>query len=198
MPLLGFEPRSEPDHLLFAGLCTIQAIRERLRLEENPKALYSFSVLFRLWKKQYNVFQAKKSFLIIKALLFLSALNVHKQTLAEVFILENLEHDILAHNVVLKDQTKMAKALVGVDIMPDSAEVDLGSLEGRVRDVVLEVCGEVGEIRVTKTPIAFGLHKLNVQFVMDEKLGTDAIEEALSGIDGVTNAQVVDFIRTLG
>lgn len=92
----------------------------------------------------------------------------------------------------------MAKALVGVDIMPDSAEVDLASLEGRVREVILEVCGEVGEIRVTKTPIAFGLHKLNVQFVIDEKIGTDTIENALSEVDGVTHAQVVDFRRTLG
>ena len=92
----------------------------------------------------------------------------------------------------------MAKALVGVDIMPDSAEVDLNSLEARVREVVLEVCGEVGEIRVTKTPIAFGLHKLNVQFVIDEKMGTDTIEQALNEVDGVTNAQVVDFRRTLG
>ena len=123
---------------------------------------------------------------------------MHKQTLSEVFTLENLEQDIHAQSAVLKDQINMAKALVGVDIMPDSAEVDLQSLEGRVREVVLEVCGEVGEIRITKIAIAFGLQKLNVQFVIDEKIGTDAIEEALSGIDGVTNAQVIDFRRTLG
>ena len=92
----------------------------------------------------------------------------------------------------------MAKAMVSLDVIPDSADLDLKSLQGRIRKVVLEICGEVGEIRVTEEPIAFGLHKLKVTFIMDEKLGTDAIEESLSKIDGVTNAQVIDFRRTLG
>lgn len=198
MPPLGFEPRLGPISLKARRVLYYPSYTREAYSLKKSKALLSFSVFWRQWKKQYNALQVKKNSLTTRVLSFLSALDAHKQTLSEVFILENLEHDIPVHNVALKDQIKMAKALVGVDIMPDSAEVDLGSLEGRVREVVLEVCGEVGEIRVTKTPIAFGLHKLNVQFVIDEKIGTDAIEQALSEVDGVTNAQIVDFRRTLG
>ena len=92
----------------------------------------------------------------------------------------------------------MAKAMLVVKVMPDSVEVDLPSLEGRVRDVILEIYGEVGEIRKEEEPIGFGLIALKFTFIMDEAIGSDAIEEALVNVDGVGNAQVIDFRRTLG
>lgn len=85
-----------------------------------------------------------------------------------------------------------------VKIMPDSTDVDLVSLEGRVRDVILEIYGEVGEIRKEEEPIGFGLIALKFTFIMDETIGSDAIEAALAEVDGIGNAQVVDFRRTLG
>lgn len=92
----------------------------------------------------------------------------------------------------------MARALVTVKVMPDSVDVDLKSLEGRVRDVILEIYGEVGEIRKEEESIAFGLIALKFTFIIDEALGSDIIEEALTNVDGVANAQVIDFRRTLG
>jgi len=92
----------------------------------------------------------------------------------------------------------MAKALLTVKIMPESVEIDLKSLEGRVREVILELCGEVGEIRTEEEPIAFGLIALKFTFIIDEALGSDLIESALAEVDSVANAQVIDFRRTLG
>ncbi len=96
------------------------------------------------------------------------------------------------------DQTKMAEAMIVVKVMPDSVEVDLPSLEGRVRDVILEIYGEVGEIRKEEIPIAFGLISMQFTFIINEAIGSEAIEEALANVDGVANAQVIDFRRTLG
>mgnify|MGYP001561689810 CR=1 FL=1 len=92
----------------------------------------------------------------------------------------------------------MAKALLTVKIMPESVEIDLPSLEGRVREVILDIYGEVGEIRKEEEPIAFGLVALKFTFIMNESIGTDVIEQALAEVDGVANVQVVDFRRTLG
>lgn len=88
--------------------------------------------------------------------------------------------------------------MITVKIMPDSVDVDLKSLEMRIRDVILEIYGEVGEIRKEEEAIAFGLVALKFTFIMDEAIGSDPIEEALGNVDGVANAQVIDFRRTLG
>jgi len=97
-----------------------------------------------------------------------------------------------------KDQTKMAKALVTVKIMPESVDVDLEKIEGKVKESIRDVYGEIGEIRVEEEPIAFGLRALKFTFIIDESMGTDAIEEELADLEGVANAQVIDFRRTLG
>lgn len=118
--------------------------------------------------------------------------------LFEVIIVENLGHGTRVHSVDLKDQIKMAKALVTVKVMPDSVDIDLLSLEGRVREVILVIYGEVGEIRKEEEAIAFGLRALKFTFIIDERFGSDAIEEALTEVDGVAHAQVIDFRRTIG
>ena len=92
----------------------------------------------------------------------------------------------------------MAKAMITVKVMPESVDVDLPSLEGRVRDVILDIYGEVGEIRKEEEAIAFGLIALKFTFIIDEALGSDPIETALTEVDGVAHAQVIDFRRTLG
>ena len=92
----------------------------------------------------------------------------------------------------------MAKAMITVKVMPESVDIDLPSLEGRVRDVILEIYGEVGEIRKEEEPIAFGLIALKFTFIIDEALGSDPIETALAEVDGIANAQVIDFRRTIG
>ncbi len=91
-----------------------------------------------------------------------------------------------------------AKAIIGLRVMPESVDVDLGVLSENIDKAIKEVYGNVGEIRVTEEAIAFGLRALKFEFVMDESLGSDPIEEKVSQIDGVASAQVIDFRRTLG
>ena len=103
-----------------------------------------------------------------------------------------------AQSAALKVQIKMAKAGITVQIMPESVEIDLKDLEVKVRKVINDTYGDVGEIRVSEEPIAFGLIALKVIFIIDESLGTDVIEEALLNLDEVENARVVDFRRAIG
>jgi elongation factor 1-beta len=92
----------------------------------------------------------------------------------------------------------MAFAGITLKVMPESTDVDMDELEREVKEKILKVYGEVGEIRVEEEPIAFGLRALKLTFVIDEKLGADPIEQAVAEIEGVASARVVDFRRAIG
>ncbi len=92
----------------------------------------------------------------------------------------------------------MAKAGITVQVMPESIEIDLKLLETKVKEVILKTYGDVGEIRVSEEPIAFGLIALKFIFIIDEKQGTDVVEEALNELEEVGNARVIDFRRAIG
>jgi len=124
--------------------------------------------------------------------------SVPKGILLVRTIHENSERSTRVRSVGSKDQTKMAKAGVTVQVLPESIEIDLQDLEMRIREVILEIYGEVGEIRKEEKPIAFGLQALEFTFIIDESRGTDIIEEALANVDGVSSARVIDFRRAIG
>ena len=103
-----------------------------------------------------------------------------------------------AQSVALKVQIKMAKAGITVQVMPESVEIDLKVLETKVRETIIKIYGEVGEIRVSEEPIAFGLIALKFIFIIDENKGTDVIEEALLDLEEIGSARVIDFRRAIG
>jgi translation elongation factor aEF-1 beta len=92
----------------------------------------------------------------------------------------------------------MAKAGITIQVMPESTEIDLKVLETKVKEVINKTYGDVGEIRVSEEPIAFGLIALKFLFIIDEKQGTDIVEEALLNLEEVGNARVIDFRRAIG
>lgn len=92
----------------------------------------------------------------------------------------------------------MAHASVTLQVMPDSIDVDLVDLTKRVKEVITTVYGDVGEVRVSEEPIAFGLRALRFTFVINEDMGTEVIETAIVKVPGVMNGTVVDFRRAFG
>ena len=92
----------------------------------------------------------------------------------------------------------MAKAGITLEVRPDSEEIDLKELETKVKEIILKIYGEVGEIRITQEPIVYNLVALKFIFIIDEKEGTDVIEEALLKLEEVGNARVIDFRRAIG
>ena len=119
-----------------------------------------------------------------------------RQKLQGVGSVVNCQQNTLAQVVSLRDQTKMgAKAGVTVKVMPEGTDIDLEALKVKARELVNEIYGDVGEIRIEEEPIAFGLRALKVTFIIDEDMGSDPIEQKLSELEEVASAQVIAFER---
>lgn len=90
----------------------------------------------------------------------------------------------------------MANAILTLKVMPETADVDLTKLEGEVSKLVERLGGKVGKLE--REPIAFGLNSLKVIFIANEDLGTEQFEQAVSEMEGVQSAQIVDYRRAIG
>ena len=81
--------------------------------------------------------------------------------------------------------------------MPKNPEINLPSLEEKVKDKIKVFGGEVG--KVEQEPIAFGLKALKLIFVMDESLGsTESLEEDIRKLKGIQSVEVTDVRRAIG
>ena len=92
----------------------------------------------------------------------------------------------------------MAKVIVTFKIMPVDPEQDLDRI---TREAEAKITGFAGDTdhKVIREPIAFGLVAVKVMFVLDEaKGGTEALEEEITGIQGVNSVEVIDVRRIIG
>jgi elongation factor 1-beta len=87
----------------------------------------------------------------------------------------------------------MGDVAATMKIMPQSPEVDLDSLKERLEDAL----PEGAEVRGSDTDdVAFGLVALLLSVVVpDDAGGTDAVEEAFAGVDGVESVSVEEVGR---
>ena len=86
----------------------------------------------------------------------------------------------------------MGKVVALVRIMPDSADVDMKKLEADLRKK-LPAIQDVGV-----EPIAFGLKALKIAVIVeDSEGGTDAVEQALAEVPGVSQAETVCVNRMI-
>lgn len=90
----------------------------------------------------------------------------------------------------------MAEVLITLKIMPDGTEIDIKNLERLASKEIKEFGGRIAKVEVE--PVAFGLQALKIIFSMDEKGGTDALENKISDIDGISSVEVVDVRRMIG
>ena len=75
--------------------------------------------------------------------------------------------------------------------MPESPEVDLGSLEAAIKE-------RVKVHSISREPVAFGLEALRVvAVVQDAAGGTEPLERELAGLPGIGNVQVIGLTRLL-
>ena len=81
----------------------------------------------------------------------------------------------------------MGKVAVTFRILPEGAEVDVGSLEGAVRRAL---GGAVRDVAVR--PIGFGLNALEATVVVDDAAGqAEQLEERLRGVAGVSEVETL-------
>lgn len=90
----------------------------------------------------------------------------------------------------------MGKALVKIKIMPKSPDTSLGAIEGEAKKIVKEIAGTDAKTEIE--PIAFGLNAIILQFMIDESIPLDGIEDHLRVIPMVSSIDIIDFRRAFG
>ena len=87
----------------------------------------------------------------------------------------------------------MSKVAAKMKVMPESPDVDLDGLQDRLENSLPE---GAKISRVDREDVAFGLIALFPTVIIpDEGGGTDAIEDAFGGVDGVESVDVDEVGR---
>ncbi|RLE66658.1 MAG: elongation factor 1-beta [Thermoprotei archaeon] len=88
----------------------------------------------------------------------------------------------------------MAKVVVSLKILPEDIDTSLDELEKRIKENLPE---NYEILKSVKEPIAFGLYALKLYVSIPEETagGTSKLEEIISGIEGVSQVEVLMVSR---
>lgn len=90
----------------------------------------------------------------------------------------------------------MGMTALKIKLMPESPDTDLKEIKKKIEIKAEELKAKVNSIE--EEPIAFGLKALIVTLAWPEEKDTDFAENALSEIEGVSSAQIIDYRRAFG
>lgn len=90
----------------------------------------------------------------------------------------------------------MAIAAIKIKLMPESLDISLEEIKKKAEEKLIKL----GAINIifSEESIAFGLKALIVTLAWPEEQETGILESELSGIDGVSSSQIIDYRRAFG
>lgn len=95
--------------------------------------------------------------------------------------------------VRVRGAVALAKLLLVYKVLPSGAEVDLDSMAESIKAALP---GGVSVRGHSKEPLAFGIHYLKLQLVMDDAGGLlEGTESAVRGVEGVSEMEILQQSR---
>lgn len=91
----------------------------------------------------------------------------------------------------------MATAGIQFKIMPENVDTNLKKLKEEIKNTIEKFASGVFN-EAKEEPIAFGLKALIVTMALSENEESEAVENAIGKIDGVSSVELIDYRRAVG